>query len=89
MTKVIEKAAEDELVLTCQSEGYPESSVTWHDGDQWRLDANTTAESTPDQLVKVTSQIRVRSTDKNNYTCTFNGGSSATFHIPGTFLFLL
>ncbi|XP_039634963.1 uncharacterized protein LOC120545054 isoform X2 [Perca fluviatilis] len=84
VTKHIRKAAEgDEVLLTCQSEGYPSSSVMWQDGHQRKLSSNTTAVLTPDQLFKVTSEIRVRSSDKNNYTCIFtNDGYSATFHIP-------
>ncbi|XP_070781071.1 uncharacterized protein [Enoplosus armatus] len=84
VTKHIQKAAEgDEVLLTCQSEGYPESSVMWQDGHQRTLSHDTTTVSTPDQLFRVTSQIQVRSSDKNNYTCYFtNDGHSATFHIP-------
>lgn len=88
VTKSIQKAAEgDEVLLTCQSEGYPNSPVTWKDANQKSISSNTTATSTPDQLVKVTSEIRVRSADKNNYTCNFTkDGYSATFHIPDELL---
>ncbi|XP_054468529.1 programmed cell death 1 ligand 1-like [Anoplopoma fimbria] len=84
VTKRIHKAAEgDEVLLTCQSQGYPESSVTWQDGHLQRLNSTTTAVSTADQLFTVTSQIRIRSSDRNNYTCFFtNDGISETFHIP-------
>ncbi|KAM6901225.1 uncharacterized protein PEZ65_019392 [Lycodopsis pacificus] len=84
VTKHIQKAADkDEMLLTCQSRGYPESSVTWQDGHLQTLNPDTTAVSTADQLFTVTSQIRVRSSDKNNYTCFFTqDGNSATFHIP-------
>ncbi|XP_059213377.1 programmed cell death 1 ligand 1-like isoform X2 [Centropristis striata] len=84
VTKRVEKVAEgDDVVLTCESEGYPECSVVWQDGHQRRINANTTAEPTPDQLSKVTSHIRIRSSEENNYTCIFaNSGYSATFHIP-------
>ncbi|XP_041816499.1 CD276 antigen homolog isoform X2 [Chelmon rostratus] len=87
-TKHIEKAAEgDEVQLTCESEGYPQSAVTWQDGHRQRINPSTTAVSTPDQLFKVTSEIRVRASDKNNYTCSFaNDGYSATFHIPDELL---
>ncbi|KAK5900769.1 hypothetical protein CgunFtcFv8_025700 [Champsocephalus gunnari] len=84
VTKHIEKAAGgDELLLSCQSEGYPESPVMWQDGQLKTLNPNTTAVTPPQQLVKVTSQIRVGSSAKNNYTCIFTkDGSSATFQIP-------
>lgn len=78
------------MLLSCESEGYPESSVTWQDGHLQRIDPSTTAVSTPEQLFKVTSEIRVPSLDKNNYTCSFtNDGISATFHIPGEYLLSL
>ncbi|KAM9338166.1 uncharacterized protein ABDE67_017725 [Symphorus nematophorus] len=83
VTKHIQKVAEgDEVLLTCQSEGYPYSSVMWIDGHLQRINSSTTAVPTPDQLFNVTSEIRVPSSDKNNYTCRFtNDGYSATFHI--------
>uniref|UniRef100_A0A671XVS6 Ig-like domain-containing protein n=1 Tax=Sparus aurata TaxID=8175 RepID=A0A671XVS6_SPAAU len=83
VTKHIQKAAEgNEVLLTCQSEGYPESSVIWQDAHLQTIEARTIAAPTPDQLFKVTSEIRVPSSERNNYTCTFKDGHSATFHIP-------
>ncbi|XP_068609323.1 programmed cell death 1 ligand 1-like [Brachionichthys hirsutus] len=84
VTKHIQKTADGhELLLTCQSEGHPESSVTWQNGLLLTLNSSATSGSTPNRLFKVTSQIRVPSRDKNNYTCTFiNDGYSAVFHIP-------
>ncbi|KAM9734837.1 uncharacterized protein ACNS7B_014290 isoform 1-T2 [Menidia menidia] len=73
----------DEVLLTCQSEGYPRSSVVWSDGHAQTHRANTTTVKTPDQLFKITSQIQVSSSKTNNYTCSFTSdGHSATFHIP-------
>lgn len=88
VTKRIQKAAEgDEVLLTCESEGFPDSSVMWQDGHLQRINPNTTVVLMPNQLFKVTSEIRVRSSEKNNYTCNFmNDGDSATFHIPGKYL---
>ncbi|XP_060917088.1 programmed cell death 1 ligand 1-like isoform X2 [Labrus mixtus] len=84
ITKDIQKVAEgDGVLLTCQSKGYPESSVMWQDGNMQRLYANTTTVSTADQRFKVTSQIHVQPSDQNNYTCSFvKDASSATFLIP-------
>ncbi|KAM3599266.1 uncharacterized protein V6R79_002818 [Siganus canaliculatus] len=84
VTKHIEKVAErDEVLLTCQSEGYPKASVLWRDGHQQQINSNTTSVLTPDQLYQLTSHIRVRSFEKNNYTCNFTSdGHSATFHMP-------
>ncbi|MEQ2299371.1 hypothetical protein AMECASPLE_014440 [Ameca splendens] len=84
VSKKIERTAEgDKVVLTCKSEGYPQSPVVWHDGHLQRHSPNTTATTTPDSLFRVTSQIEVSSSEKNNYTCNFTkDGYSATFHIP-------
>ncbi|TKS84555.1 Programmed cell death 1 ligand 1 [Collichthys lucidus] len=86
--KQIETAAEkDEALLICQSIGYPYTSVTWLDGQQRELNSSLTVTITPDRLFKVTSELRVRSSVKNNYTCNFTtDGSSATFHIPDEIL---
>ncbi|XP_074545773.1 uncharacterized protein LOC141805007 [Halichoeres trimaculatus] len=84
VTKHVQKSsAGDEVLLTCQSEGYPESSVVWQSGSMQSFKANTTSVPTPEQLFNVSSQIRVHSSDRSNYTCRFTSdGSSATFHIP-------
>ncbi len=89
VTKYIQRVAEkDEVLLTCQCEGYPNSSVIWQDGQLRRINPSTTVVSTPDKLFKITSEIRVRPSDKNNYTCNFtNDGYSAMFYIPGKCLF--
>ncbi|KAM9840994.1 programmed cell death 1 ligand 1-like [Aulostomus maculatus] len=83
--KHIKRVTEDEVLLTCQSEGYPASPVVWRNGTSTYADLNssTTSVSTPDQLFRVTSQIRVSASAQNNYSCSFtDGGLSATFHIP-------
>uniref|UniRef100_A0A672JE96 Ig-like domain-containing protein n=1 Tax=Salarias fasciatus TaxID=181472 RepID=A0A672JE96_SALFA len=82
--KRVEKAADcDQVLISCQSEGFPESSVLWQDGHMQTLNANTTVASTPDQLFQITSQIQVSSSEENNYTCHFTkDGTSATFLIP-------
>lgn len=84
VTKRIERVATgDEVLITCQSEGYPKSTVEWQNGNLETLNPNTTAESTPDQIFRITSQIKVSSTEKNNYTCKFTkDGPSATISIP-------
>lgn len=84
VTKRIERAATgDEVLITCQSEGYPKSTVEWQNGNLETLNPNTTAESTPDQIFRITSQIKVSSKEKNNYTCKFTkDGPSATISIP-------
>ncbi|XP_026153861.1 programmed cell death 1 ligand 1-like [Mastacembelus armatus] len=80
----IEKTPDGNKVqLTCQSEGYPESSVVWNNGHLQRLNADTKVVPTEDKLFLITSQIYVSPSDINNYTCNFtNGDHSATFFIP-------
>lgn len=74
----------DEALLTCQADGFPESSVQWWDGHGRPLNASSGAAArTPHQLFRVTSEIRVRFPDDGNYTCRFRGGYSATFVLPG------
>ncbi|XP_077352841.1 programmed cell death 1 ligand 1-like isoform X3 [Festucalex cinctus] len=81
--KDISKSARGgELVLSCRSEGYPAATVAWEDASGQNLNASTAIVSTVDQLFRITTQIRVESSQKNNYTCRFAGGSSATFRIP-------
>ncbi|RVE65686.1 hypothetical protein OJAV_G00119060 [Oryzias javanicus] len=83
VTKNFERTAENKVLLTCESEGYPKSAVVWTDGSQQSHHANTSFVSTPDQLFKITSQILVSSSEENNYTCSFTRGEkSATFNIP-------
>ncbi|XP_061603394.1 programmed cell death 1 ligand 1-like isoform X2 [Phyllopteryx taeniolatus] len=84
VTKNISKSARGgELVLSCQSEGYPVSTVTWEDAHRRDLNASATVVLTEDRLFRITTQIRVGSSQKNNYTCGFDSsGSSATFLIP-------
>ncbi|XP_022061094.2 uncharacterized protein si:ch211-241b2.5 [Acanthochromis polyacanthus] len=85
VTKHIEEAAEaGDVILTCQSEGFPQSSVAWQVGHQRTHNpSNTSVSETPDGLLKITTQIQVSSSERNNYTCNFiKDGSSATFHIP-------
>ncbi|XP_061656419.1 programmed cell death 1 ligand 1-like isoform X2 [Syngnathoides biaculeatus] len=73
----------DELTLSCRSEGYPMSTVTWGDPHRRELNASTAVVSTGDGLFKITTRIRVASRQESNYTCSFDSsGSSATFLIP-------
>ncbi|KAF6725872.1 Programmed cell death 1 ligand 1 [Oryzias melastigma] len=83
VTKKVERTAENKVLLTCQSEGYPKSAVMWTDGSrQSQQHPNTSVVSTPEQLFKITSQILVSASEENNYTCSFSGETSATFNIP-------
>ncbi|XP_061148756.1 programmed cell death 1 ligand 2-like isoform X3 [Syngnathus typhle] len=85
VTKTISKTVTGgKLVLSCQSEGYPMSTVAWEDGHRRNLNANTSVVTTEEGLYRITSGIQVASSQKNNYTCRFDSSStSATFLIPG------
>ncbi|XP_068508871.1 programmed cell death 1 ligand 1 isoform X5 [Syngnathus scovelli] len=84
VTKTISKTVTGgKLVLTCQSEGYPMSTVAWEDGHGRKLNASTSVVTTEEGLYRITSGIQVGSSQKNNYTCRFDSrSSSATFLIP-------
>lgn len=82
---------EGELELGCESEGYPLTSVTWMDGTFQELPSNLTSVRTPEQLFQVTSRLKVKSSDRNNYTCVFGveglrSTQSARFFIPDELL---
>lgn len=82
--KHIERVAgADQVLLTCRSEGWPESRVAWRDAHMQTYTGNTTVVSKPGQLIQISSRIQVGSSEENNYTCSFtNDGTSTTFHIP-------
>ncbi|KAM9793387.1 programmed cell death 1 ligand 2-like isoform 3-T3 [Syngnathus typhle] len=84
VTKTISKMVTGgKLVLNCQSEGYPMSTVAWEDGHGRNLNASTSVVTTEEGLYRITSGIQVGSSQKNNYTCRFDSSStSATFLIP-------
>ncbi|XP_061148753.1 programmed cell death 1 ligand 2-like isoform X3 [Syngnathus typhle] len=86
VTKTISKTVTGgKLVLNCQSEGYPMSTVAWEDGHGRNLNASTSTSvvTTEEGLYRITSGIQVASSQKNNYTCRFDSSStSATFLIP-------
>ncbi|KAM9793378.1 programmed cell death 1 ligand 1-like isoform 2-T3 [Syngnathus typhle] len=84
VTKTISKTVTGgKLVLNCQSEGYPMSTVAWEDGHGRNLNGITSVVTTEEGLYRITSGIQVGSSQKNNYTCRFDSSStSATFLIP-------
>ncbi|KAJ8006379.1 hypothetical protein DPEC_G00134610, partial [Dallia pectoralis] len=64
----------EEVDLVCESGGYPEATFSWSDGNNKVLSSNDSHVQTPDQLFQVTSKITVRSSVKNNYTCSIGDG---------------
>ncbi|XP_055081710.1 CD276 antigen homolog [Periophthalmus magnuspinnatus] len=79
--RIVKVSERGDVGLICQSEGYPQPEVTWHNGDHFEMKPFTTTEITVDQLFRVTTQINVTTMDKNNYTCNFTN-KSATIQIP-------
>ncbi|XP_060124802.1 programmed cell death 1 ligand 2 isoform X2 [Zootoca vivipara] len=69
-----ERREEEDLILTCHSEGYPLAEVSWHYDERnlnASIHANTTHEMTSDGLFNITSTLRVRPSTPGNYSCAF------------------
>ncbi|XP_045419837.1 programmed cell death 1 ligand 1 isoform X2 [Lemur catta] len=65
--------ATSEHELTCQAEGYPKAEVIWTSSDHQVLSGRTTITSSKreEQLFNVTSTLRVNTTAKEIFYCTF------------------
>uniref|UniRef100_H3ABM5 Programmed cell death 1 ligand 2 n=1 Tax=Latimeria chalumnae TaxID=7897 RepID=H3ABM5_LATCH len=79
-----------QIVLTCQSEGYPLAAVLWQADTNYNLSisGNTTHLLTPDGLFHVTSVLELTSKEYYNYSCIFwneelNENTSAVFYVSG------
>ncbi|XP_049752675.1 programmed cell death 1 ligand 1 isoform X2 [Elephas maximus indicus] len=57
--------------LTCQAEGYPEAEVIWTNSDHQVLRGKTTITKGQEELFNVTSTLRVNTTAKEVFHCTF------------------
>ncbi|KAL4617364.1 programmed cell death 1 ligand 1 isoform X1 [Arapaima gigas] len=84
--KTVRRAGNDEVELSCESEGYPLTTLVWNDQRGRRIDnVNVSSVTTLDQLFHITSSVTVDSST-NNYTCTVveegHMGPSAAFLIP-------
>ncbi|XP_042309496.1 programmed cell death 1 ligand 2-like isoform X2 [Sceloporus undulatus] len=67
-----ERKEEEDLILTCQSEGYPLAEVSWHNENaNLSTSAVTTYQLTDDGLFSITSTLRVKSFINGNYSCVF------------------
>lgn len=64
---------DDDLILTCQSEGYPLAKVFWYDekNPNVSMSANTTYELTEDGLFNITTILKLRPRVVGNYSCVF------------------
>ncbi|ROL46781.1 Programmed cell death 1 ligand 1 [Anabarilius grahami] len=90
--KSIRKTGQDEVELSCVSQGFPSPQVIWSDGQNVNLTekSNSSAHNTDEDLIKVISNLTVKRDLVNNYTCSFltKGGikQTATFSIPDEIL---
>ncbi|XP_075787734.1 programmed cell death 1 ligand 2-like isoform X2 [Pelodiscus sinensis] len=65
--------AEEELILTCQSEGFPLAEVFWQNEKNLKVNVsvNTTYTLTTDGLYNVTSMLTFKPNGSENFSCTF------------------
>jgi len=89
--KSVRKTGQDEVELSCESQGFPSPQVFWSDGQNTNLTETSKSSTlhTDEDVVKVFSTLTVRRDLVNNYTCSFlRSGEvqqTASFSIPGGF----
>ncbi|XP_062984620.1 programmed cell death 1 ligand 1-like [Elgaria multicarinata webbii] len=68
-----ETREEEDMILTCQSEGYPQADISWYSENDANFStfASTTYEMTDDGRYNITSVLRVKPSIYENYTCIF------------------
>ncbi|XP_032633898.1 programmed cell death 1 ligand 2-like [Chelonoidis abingdonii] len=71
--QIMSEPAEEELVLTCQSEGFPLAKVFWQNEKNLKVNGsvNTTYTLTTDGLYNVTSMLIFKPNASENYSCIF------------------
>ncbi|XP_030423767.1 programmed cell death 1 ligand 2-like [Gopherus evgoodei] len=71
--QIMSEPAEEELVLTCQSEGFPLAEVFWQNEKNLKVNGsvNTTYTLTTDGLYNVTSMLIFKPNASENYSCIF------------------
>uniref|UniRef100_A0A8C1X8A8 Si:ch211-241b2.5 n=1 Tax=Cyprinus carpio TaxID=7962 RepID=A0A8C1X8A8_CYPCA len=87
--KAIMKTGQDEVELSCESQGFPSAQVIWSGGQQHTNlteMSNSTTRSTDEDLIHIISKLTVKRDLVNNYTCSFlvkgETQQTATFSIP-------
>ncbi|XP_039528802.1 programmed cell death 1 ligand 1-like [Pimephales promelas] len=86
--KSVRKTGQDEVELSCESQGFPSPQVFWSDGQNTNLTETSKSSTlhTDEDVVKVFSTLTVRRDLVNNYTCSFlRSGEvqqTASFSIP-------
>ncbi|XP_076849129.1 uncharacterized protein LOC143497186 isoform X2 [Brachyhypopomus gauderio] len=89
VNKNLRRIGEEEVELSCQSQGFPLAEVVWSDGRLQSVmqGSNSTSELTSDGTLNVTSWVTVQIDVNSNYTCSFKTedgvSQEATFDIPG------
>uniref|UniRef100_A0A8C1QGH7 Si:ch211-241b2.5 n=1 Tax=Cyprinus carpio TaxID=7962 RepID=A0A8C1QGH7_CYPCA len=87
--KSIMKTGQDEVELSCESQGFPSAQVIWSDGQNTNFTemSNSSTRSTDEDLILIISKLTVKRDLVNNYTCSFlvkgEIQQTATFSIPG------
>ncbi|XP_067399171.1 programmed cell death 1 ligand 2-like isoform X2 [Emydura macquarii macquarii] len=71
--QIMSELEEEELILTCQSEGFPLAEVFWQNEKNLKVNVsvNTTYTLTTDGLYNVTSSLMFKPNASENYSCTF------------------
>uniref|UniRef100_A0A8C3TF51 Programmed cell death 1 ligand 2 n=1 Tax=Chelydra serpentina TaxID=8475 RepID=A0A8C3TF51_CHESE len=71
--QIMSEPAEEELVLSCQSEGFPLAEVFWQNEKNLKVNVsvNTTYTLTTEGLYNVTSMLTFKPNASENYSCTF------------------
>ncbi|KAI2651657.1 Programmed cell death 1 ligand 1 [Labeo rohita] len=71
--KTVIKKGQDEVELSCESQGFPSAQVIWSDGQNANLTdmSNSTTQSTDEDLIHIISKLTVKRDLVNNYTCSF------------------
>uniref|UniRef100_A0A9J7YZR0 Si:ch211-241b2.5 n=1 Tax=Cyprinus carpio carpio TaxID=630221 RepID=A0A9J7YZR0_CYPCA len=90
--KSIMKTGQDEVELSCESQGFPSAQVIWSDGQNTNFTemSNSSTRSTDEDLIHIISKLTVKRGLVNNYTCSFlvkgEIQQTATFSIPDDLL---
>ncbi|XP_074138961.1 programmed cell death 1 ligand 2 [Sminthopsis crassicaudata] len=72
-TQVIRVPGNNEMELTCQSQGYPLAVVTWLNISE---SVNTTYSKTPEGLYNITSVLRLKANTHSNVSCEFRNAAT-------------
>ncbi|XP_036443467.1 uncharacterized protein si:ch211-241b2.5 isoform X2 [Colossoma macropomum] len=86
--KGIRRLGNEEVELSCESQGFPLARMVWSDGRLQDLmeRSNSSSEKTSEGTYKVISRVTVKESIMDNYTCSIlldGKVQSATFDIPG------